>query len=274
MNSLEVMTFDGPLHMVEEIRQVDSVSEVKRDLANKSFHGCPLDLRTVDDLRGALVKTWREGIALVERTAASLRDVEMPAPVARRRSKVWAEDGDEVCEERLERGQPCWRSTRRKPMPGSKVVTLGVGVAASAMHSPESLAWRTAAAVVLAELLEPAGFACEIVAYRYSGGMYVDGRDSIIVCPVKEASAPIDIGTLVNVLSPWFYRTAFFAAGWIGGQVTEGYGRVNKVSGSGAEKYVAGGSEAYYLDSVWSEQTAIEAVKAILAEASRRQDAA
>lgn len=275
MNSgIEILQFDGPLHMVESIRQVESDPGTQAEFAERDFHGCPWPVRSVQDLRDALTKTWKEGIELVEQTVRDLAEVELPEPKARRRAKVWADDGDEVSIDRLERGQPCWRSTRRRPMPGSKVVTLCVGVAASAVYKHADLAWRTAAAIAIADLIEPAGFSCDIVAYRYSGRMYEDGRDSLIVVPVKEASAPLDIGTLVNAMSPWFYRTAFFASGRIGGAVCGGQGRPLKIGGTSMTAYVSGGSEAYVLDSVVSRETAIEAVRKILSEIETKQEAA
>ncbi len=270
---LEVLQFDGPLHLVESIRQVEQDQSVREEFAERSFHGCPWEIKNVDGLRSALTKTWAEGIAKVEQTVRELSGIDLPEPKIRRRAKAWSEDGDEVCLDRLERGQPCWRTTKKKPMPASKVITLAVGVAASAMYSAEDLAWRTASAVALADLLEPLGFACEIVAYRYSGGMYVDGRDSLIMVPVKEASSPLDIGTLVSTLSPWFCRTAFFACGRIGGPVKEHQGSVLKVSGSPfAMNYFPG--EVYVLDSVVGKKSAIETVGKIMGDICQAQEAA
>lgn len=171
------------------------------------------------DLRGgweALFKAarepWEEGLDLVERFQDELARVELPAPLSNRRRLLWDEDeGEEYDLTRDRAGEAPWRRVQRRRLSGPQVVTVAVNPGASCMMAPEDLAWRPAAALALAAVLEAAGYRAEIlVAHPSTQSDSHGGRNLIHGVWCKRAQDGLDLATLVNVTAPWFVRTAWF----------------------------------------------------------------
>src|SRR5439155_9465989 len=124
-----------------------------------------------------------------------------------------ADDGDEVDYDRLRSGQEFWRASRREFCSGSPIVSVFFNIATPASREPEEILWRGAAALVLANLLEATGYRVELWAAQYcTRCSYEDGAGVFTAVCLKRSEQPLDLATLVNAVSGWFYRTLFFQA--------------------------------------------------------------
>ncbi|MBA3482387.1 MAG: hypothetical protein H0T51_11280 [Pirellulales bacterium] len=214
LNTTRVRIFEsaGELIAVAEADRVARASH-RVDACDSSWLG-----RSFGDWRELLAacdRPWSEGQETLARLVDRLRDAAMPKPKSRRRRTRFDEaNGDELDYDRMRSGQDFWRTSRREVTSGPASVTVLVDVGARNDKTPEQIFWRGAAAIVLTELLEAAGYRVELWAVNYTEGIY--GRaaaDDLFqaVC-LKRTSDPLDTATLVNTVSGWFYRTVIFQA--------------------------------------------------------------
>lgn len=156
------------------------------------------------------VGAWEEGAKTIQRMKESIK-LEL-APRTIKRYTHWREDaGDDLSIDRFERGQPFWRSSRRDRNTGPGGITIAVNLSAAAFRTPESLFWRGAAAAIIADVCEAAGYAVEIHAIVYTEGTYTNGAGSFQAVCAKRPGDYLDIGSLATVVSGWYFRIGFFS---------------------------------------------------------------
>lgn len=170
-------------------------------------------LRTHAAVHAACTGAWDDGVRIVEKMVDGLATADLPTPVCRnRRTCFRADDGQEVCIDRLRSGQDFWRDSRRTPASGPTVLTICVQIGGRASLAARDLQWRGAAALAAASVLESAGFRVELWAVNQSGQTYTDGVGSFTAVRLKGASDPLDVPTMAVACSGWFFRTALFFA--------------------------------------------------------------
>lgn len=154
---------------------------------------------------------WQDG---ADRLKAAVKALSPPVPVNIRRRPAWGEQGDEVCMDRVRAGRldQAWRFTPRTAVgSGKRNVTVVVDSIAAAVIGADTMFWRGAAAVSLAETLTDAGYNVQMVsAFR---GQCQD----TVVCRVvvKPYTAPFDLLTAAACLAmPGFFRCLGHAWGY------------------------------------------------------------
>lgn len=154
---------------------------------------------------------WPVGQRIVAEMLAQMQGVDLPEPVSVRRRACWSEDGgDELDNDRLRSGQEYWRTTRRQSTRTPRTVCIIANVTTPAYVEPDDVIWRGAAAVVLANLLEAAGYRVELWAAQHCRPAYVNGAGMFQATCLKRADQPLDVATVINGVSGWFYRLMFF----------------------------------------------------------------
>jgi len=157
-------------------------------------------------------KDWPKGRELVAKYSCQLAGLPQATSIVRRRR--WSEDGDEFSRDRLDAGYAeCWSSRKRVTQQReSGVLKLTVNIGGSASHPAHELAWIGAAACVLVDRLEDAGYRVEFEVVSGSDRMYATlNRKNLLVMPVKRAGDPLDLDTaLMACSSPWFFRVHLF----------------------------------------------------------------
>lgn len=176
---------------------------------NKSFVGRKFN--SWDEIAKACDSVWTEGIELVEAMLAEMANVKLPAPKNIRRRGTWSNDqGDDFDLDRYRSGQEFWRTTTRRRTGGPQIITLLVHTGGNAGTSPEALLWRGAACTVLADRLEAAGYRTEIMAYDYGERVFCSGDNECQAVWLKRSQDPLNLSTLINGVSGWFFRTIMF----------------------------------------------------------------
>jgi len=157
---------------------------------------------------------WPDGMEILNRMRRDIADTQLPMPVSRRRKLRWSEDnGDEVDNDRLRSGQQFWRESHRATRRGPATRTIVVDVGANCGTDPADILWRGAAAVALTEALESAGYRIELWAVWHTRNCYSDGRkpeNALISVNLKRPSDQLEVSSLVNAVSGWFFRTVMF----------------------------------------------------------------
>ncbi len=215
---IHMLTMDSPRDGMGMLRDLDRAGEL--DYMARYFDRPVEELMTWfgrDDLDSfsrafdAVSELWPYGISLLDECRSQVRKVSLPRPQSVRRLQGWADqDGDfdlnNFCD-----GRPAFRGSVRRIVTGVQFVSVVVPLVANRDQSAGEIFWRGLATALITELLESEGYSVEVVAYIASERTYISGDDFCLGIKVKEYSQPLDLKSLVNVVSPWYYRTVGFA---------------------------------------------------------------
>lgn len=177
-----------------------------RDQDNSEWLGC-----TVDQLNERLTRGWPEGVEKLQQIAT--REIN---PVSIRRRRVRGDQGDELDMQAVYRGDlsRAWTRTRRQSRAGaSRTVTLVCNLSDSAGITAETLYWRGAAVLKLADALTQAGYGVGI--YGAVCTKNADEGDTVSACQfveIKATDSPLDLSQLAAITAmPGWFRTRGFA---------------------------------------------------------------
>lgn len=166
--------------------------------------------RTIHNIEHAIKlsrEPWAEGLERADLLKALVRNHEFEQPMNIRRVPAWSEDhGDEVDIDRLRSGQQFWRTTERAKRYGSVNKSVVISLTMPMTFNHEMMTWRGVAVTVLTELLEQAGYRVNLYSIAYSTKVYEDKDSACLVTTLKESQDPLDVSTLINATSGWFYR--------------------------------------------------------------------
>jgi hypothetical protein len=175
---------------------------------NESFIGRQLADWT--DVKAKLNEAWPEGLDEVQWMLFELRKATLPPVTCHKRRPRFADDGDEIDQDRLRSGQDYWRTLRRESVTGPQNFCIVTDMGTLSRVDAKDILWRGAVAIVLADLLEEQGHRVELWAACRQRRTYYDGSGSFQAVCLKRPDQPVDISTLTNAVSGWCYRTLFF----------------------------------------------------------------
>jgi hypothetical protein len=168
------------------------------------------------DFRSKFTQSWDAGISTIERMLETVSRAVTIKPKSRTRKLQWREDdGAEIDLDRLRGGQLYWRDSRRQLTSGSGIITIVSNNGALSNVDPMDILWRGAAAICLTNILENAGYRVELFSCSHARDVMDVGKDTwikTIAVNLKRSSDPVDLSTLVNALSGWWFRQAIFRA--------------------------------------------------------------
>ncbi len=243
-------------------------AEPQKDVAD--YRQVGRRFRGWNEARAAAESPWQDGLDILQEMIFEVdrERIEVPAALDVRRRRRWAaDDGDEVCLDRLRAGQDAWQSTARVAVNHPRQVTIFANVSASAGVSHDAILWRGAAAICLADLLEKQGYRVELWACEYGRSLHMDNQYSLDAAKLKGMAEPLDISTIVNSLSGWFFRTVFFQASHVPAlPVCPAAGRhANLTADVDAIAALARGSYPIVMDGIFSRDAALALIRKTVA---------
>lgn len=218
VGNLTTIVFDSTMEMADAAptlawniesnkkRATDILSGSERDGNQQSWLGAPSI--------GTFYKRLREGWAEGSKRLLDLATREInPASIRRRR--VRADQGDEVDMQAVWRGDlsRAWTRTRRLNRTGIRSVSIVVNLGANCGVDADTLFWRGAAALKLADALSQSGYNVAIIgaeaAKRYAGS----ANDVLAqFVSIKDEDQPLDLDRLAALSAmPGYFRTVMFA---------------------------------------------------------------
>lgn len=185
-------------------------------------------LETFDDVQKALDTGWAEGTARIEEMAKTISgSIRRPEGLQRRKTR--GDHGDSLDIHSIYRGalDKAWETSHKKLTRSTGAIKLIVDIGGNCDVDSSVIQWRGVAGVVLARVMEKAGYKVQIDA-----GFYVKDYDSagtlesVFTVTVKPQSARVNVDRLACTIGlAGFFRTVLFAC-----IVVEGDAQKKKVS--------------------------------------------
>jgi hypothetical protein len=227
-------------------------------------------LRNWQEAAAILETGWPEGAERLQVLTGKL-SAQLPPAKSIRRRLAWADDGDEICRDRLQSGQleQCWRTMRRAPFVAPQTVAIETTWGGHYSQTAEELFWQGAAAAVLTDILKDAGYRVEVYANRVSKRC---GHHHCIRVKVKEADMPMRLDGMAAVLChAGIFRTFGFLCieqaefdvnGW-------GHGHGAQLSPRDAA-VLNSGIESVHIGTVTRESQAVEVIQRFIEKGDRQ----
>ena len=238
---------------------------IRKKMLNQAFEHYGAEwmggLQNWKEVAAILKKGWPEGADRLRALTAKLSS-QVPQAKSIRRKLTWADAGDEICRDRLQSGQldSCWRTMRRSLYVGPHTVAIETTWGGHYGQTAEELFWQGAAAAVMTDILEEAGYRVEVYANRVSER---HGRRHCIRVKVKEADMPMRLDGVAAVLChAGIFRTfgflcieqaEFDVGNW-------GHGHGSELNRKDAE-VLNGGTESIHIGSISTESQADEFIR-------------
>lgn len=270
--------FDLPTHAVNanvsEVREYSrEVNETRGMTERRKWMGFTRKDIRQDETAAQAVKReinegWPEGCKLINYAREQVLNVALNAPASRRLKMEHGHvQGFNPHVPTIMQGQPtAYSKWGRKPK--VQAVKLLCELVADASKDASDLVWRGAAALVMADLLQEAGYAVEI----WATNTVASGRSDIVTCTaalVKGADqAPIPDMLASVLVSPRFYRGAMLPSPRVFPlEIPSGYGTCRALNpahleGTDLEDLMAG----IYIGGCFSIEAAVKEINKVVSE--------
>ena len=212
-----------------------------------------------------LKEGWAEGAERALRLADKIdrKDKKACDAINIRRKRVRSDQGDYLNMEQVSHARldQAWTTSKRNRVSKSRRISLIVSWGGNAGRTMEELFWTGAVALVLTDHWQKAGFR---VAIKAATAQSFDGHDNAVVLDVKKHGDPVNPGFLAAVLC---HPAPFRKIGFLGipcaskKKCNSGLGRHASPSDIDIQKSRFVDPQSVVLDSVYSESSAIEALK-------------
>jgi hypothetical protein len=223
---------------------------------------------TFAEIVKATDNVWTLGVDRVEEMSRELEREELPRPTVIKRRRVWDETaGDEIDFDRYRAADPYFRDSKRQHASGPRVITIIIQLGQNAGMKSDDLFWRGALAITLARIVEDAGYRTEIIAFTSGAGTTQNPQCGNVLSSVrlKEAGDMLDVSSLVNVTSGWFFRTVSFASWTVPGErLSEGLGSMIEATPE-MVAYLAPGARPWVVSGVYNKENSLRLARELLA---------
>jgi hypothetical protein len=183
------------------------------DRRNDNWFGA--GCRSGTDVQTLVSEGWGEGRERLNKFRGEMGALNA-APVDRRRRMIRAAMGANVDMQRVWTGQleTAWTLHKRQFTAGPQQIELCANMICIGAEHPDVLFWRGAAAAVLTDALEAAGYMVKLTVV-FGGRHYVENSKVSCRITVKDHGAPFDIASTSATILPGFFRAIGHA--WIAG---------------------------------------------------------
>ena len=211
MNSREGITEINVYDSLTEFLDLIPDNQIKEFIESRGLSTSFVGRDMSTNAKRKAIEAYEHGLRVLDESRDEVRGIELPRPKTRsRRARFDEFNGDEICLDRLRSGAPYWRTTRRESTTGAQNLTIAIDIAANGAATSRSIAWRGVAGILIAELLESSGIRVELWAFERSARAYTNGNDFTNLIKLKSADCPLDLVSLVNATSGWFFRSFGF----------------------------------------------------------------
>ena len=226
------------------------------------------ELSSWDDVKDACFNPSPEALEAGSKLVQKILDNELPQPKSKRRKAYWNDSGgSEIGVGRYMDGEPFWRSSRREMKTGTSTVSVITNLDGISSESSESMMWRGAGAVAIADVLENAGYNVDLHVWCRGSSVYDEtpmGQFTSI--NIKSSGDVLDVGAIMSVLTGWFLRSVIYSSFNTAGVGNRRLGSPVETLGSLSSYMALESDRIVYMPIVRSEKGAVGAVNRVLEE--------
>ena len=185
----------------------------QEDRDRASWYGA--DCKTGNDVQTKVRNGWPQGRDRLNELRDKIGELDNP-PQDRRRKLVRTSSGDTLDIHSVYNGRLdiAWRVARRRNTMGPQRIELCANMICSGAEHNDVLFWRGAAAALLTDILESAGYSVRLVV-NFGGEVMETGEKVSCRITVKDHGTPFDITSTSATIMPGFFRALGHA--WIAG---------------------------------------------------------
>lgn len=216
-----VLRANSPMELIQQMKEV----------------GAPFD-KTSEYFGGVTLRTWEEAeqqmtqlpiLDALPRTVQmieKLKDAIQSKPQKITRATTFRDDDGAFDYDRYDAGEEKpFIAPRKRKRTSSRNVMVTMNGAGLATVSDTVLSYRSVALVTTVDLLENAGYSCEVALHWNSEETYTKGmeRGSLTIIKLKEAGDAFSVTDSLNSFSSWFFRGCIFGTRLYIGDVLDRY---------------------------------------------------
>ncbi len=197
--------FDSMADVKEYIDPDQAASDIERsEFVGREFKGW-------EDVDVATESAWDHGAEVLKAYIERLADAALPVMKSRMRHTEWSyDDGDEIDTDRMAQGLAYRRRVIRETSTGPGELTVIIDTSTPFFHESDDVLWRGGVAVAMTKYLEERGYRCEVWCVNGSN-LFADQYSPVLTATcLKRCEDPLDVSTLINVVSGWYYRCVSF----------------------------------------------------------------
>jgi hypothetical protein len=183
---------------------------------NKDFEGPETATKSIEEVKEWMLNGWEDG----ERQAQkNIDQVFVPTVRQIKRRGAWAENGDDLSQDRLYSGDidTMWRTTKKKSTIGNPRIKICVQNGGHSYITPEQMFWRYAAAIPFADSLIESGYHVAIDSFSVTKNTWIPGSNlkCARILRVKEFTQPLNRQYVAAILgsAAYFRRFGFMFYG-------------------------------------------------------------
>lgn len=207
------MLFDGPLDVIRHAKKANSG---KDPFFNPEYQRWPGRVgRSWEDFDKFLHSPWNEAVAKIDSIINVVKKYVKP-PKSIKRKLRWDENDGDVCVNRLLQGEPeFYRRPHRPKVDAPRSIALVANLENGkdgTSVNPSGLWFRSGVAIAIADMLEEAGYSCEV--WIWNLGWYLFPKPNhkcFIAWKAKAAGAVVDKHAMADSMSYWFTTQAVIA---------------------------------------------------------------
>lgn len=265
-------TTRGHLYQFDSLQETVDIVSKHQKVDNWDYSFLGRSFNRFSQVIEATNSLWKEGMDLYQEMFNQLEQEHVPPPRSIKRKQSWSEEGgDELDLDRLRNQQPYWLTTRKRKVPEAITVTILTDLGGRAYVKSREMFWRGVSSVLCTELLERSGYRVELWGVHRSNYVYSYSNRGIgVAIRLKELNQPLDVSSLVNAVSGWFYRTVIFGCMDITPETVCG-SRGGTVEINDVVEEVSQDPQLLISQDIWSKEQAINWVKTQLAKFNQTQ---
>ena len=164
------------------------------------------------DVADKFNRPWKEGLELVHQMMDKVKQhVTMTPQDLRRKMKYNDYEGAIDIDRAMSGESEIYRKAKRQMRVSTRNVALLANIGNVGSYRASEMFWRGIAACVIIDILEEAGYQCELWIYNTAHNAFRSSPSkAFIATKVKATEDPLNLDLVCNCLSAWFHRAIVF----------------------------------------------------------------
>jgi len=252
---LTYFQFSGPIDAATTISnymQKPNVDWKAAHIHNKEHLG--KEILSWSDVPSAFNTVERQDKTMFNNVLTKIRGAIDVQPMCVKRKLRWDDSEGDIDLDRALSGEPeFYGQHKRVTSRSADPITIIASVSAPVYMKPEDIFWSGAATCCVIDMIEEAGYQTEVIVCSGSENVYEDYtfKHQFSSMKIKGEGDPLDVDSIINATSPWFFRTVLVRPYWTTGYKVKVTDRKVKKNGEWYTMSAFGGTAMEKFPMTW-----------------------